>query len=209
MLHSVVPPRILGIIPARFASSRFPGKALALLAEKPMVQHVYERAMMLRYLRRVIVATDDDRIARTVRGFGGDVRMMGAVHPLVTARVGVMASAENADLYVNIQGDEPLIDHEAIDAAVLSVLGDEHVSMGTLKKKIADPDEVSNPNVVKVITALNGDAIYFSRTALPYYREGIPGRASYYKHIGLYVYRRDFLLHYPDLSVGPLETAEC
>jgi 3-deoxy-manno-octulosonate cytidylyltransferase (CMP-KDO synthetase) len=208
MLHSVVPPRILGVIPARFASSRFPGKALALLAEKPMVQHVYERAMMTRYLRHVLVATDDDRIAATVRKFGGDVRMTRDDHPSGTDRVAEIASAENADLYVNIQGDEPLIDPEAIDAAVLSVLGDEQVSMGTLKKQIIDPDEVNNPNVVKVITALNGDAIYFSRTALPYYRDNLPAPGPYYKHIGLYVYRRDFLLHYPDLSIGPLETAE-
>jgi 3-deoxy-manno-octulosonate cytidylyltransferase (CMP-KDO synthetase) len=208
MLHSVVPQRILGVIPARFASSRFPGKALALLADKPMVQHVYERALMARYLRHVIVATDDHRIASAIRRFGGDVRMTRPDHPSGTDRVAEIASSENADLYVNIQGDEPLIDPEAIDAAVLSVLGDEHVSMGTLKKAISDPEEVSNPNVVKVITALNGDAIYFSRTALPFHREGIPGPGAYYKHIGLYVYRRDFLLHYPDLSIGPLETAE-
>ncbi len=142
MLHSVVPPRILGVIPARFASSRFPGKALSLLAEKSMVQHVYERATMTRYLRHVLVATDDERIAAEVRKFGGDVRMTRSDHPSGTDRVAEIASAENADLYVNIQGDEPLIDPEAIDAAVLSVLGDENVPMGTLKKQIIDPDEI-------------------------------------------------------------------
>jgi len=208
MLYSNVPPRILGIIPARFASSRFPGKALASLAGKPMVQHVYERASYSRYIRRVLVATDDERIAAAVRNFGGEVRMTSPEHASGTDRLAEVASAEQAELYVNIQGDEPLIDPEAVDAAILAVYGDESVAMGTLMKRIADPADVTNPNVVKVVTALTGDALYFTRSPIPYFRESSGDPGAYFKHIGLYVYRRDFLLHYPDLSVGPLEHAE-
>lgn len=208
MLHSDVRTRILGVVPARFASSRFPGKALALLAGKPMVQHVYERAKMCRYLSDVVVATDDERIATVVRRFDGRVRLTLPDHPTGTDRLAEIASAETASLYVNIQGDEPLIDPEAVDAAVLSVLSDDDVAMGTLKKRIVEPDEIANPNVVKVITNLANDAIYFSRLPIPFERDGYTGASIYFKHIGVYVYRRDFLLHYPDLKVGPLEQAE-
>ncbi|HXR77497.1 MAG TPA: 3-deoxy-manno-octulosonate cytidylyltransferase [Bryobacteraceae bacterium] len=200
--------RILGIIPARFASSRFPGKALAPLAGKPMLQHVWERAQKSRYLDDLLVATDDDRIASAVRRFGGRVRMTSPDHPTGTDRLAEVASSEQASLYVNIQGDEPLIDPEAIDAAILSVHGDETVAMGTLKKQIADPTDIVNTNVVKVVTNLLNDAIYFSRCPIPYERDGRSNVPVYFKHIGLYVYRHDFLAHYPDLTVGPLEKAE-
>jgi 3-deoxy-manno-octulosonate cytidylyltransferase (CMP-KDO synthetase) len=173
-----------------------------------MLQHVWERACMSRYLTDVLVATDDERIATAVREFGGRVRMTRAEHSSGTDRLAEVASAERASLYVNIQGDEPLIDPEAIDAAVLSVLdGDEAVMMGTLKKQIHDPSDIVNSNVVKVVTNLLGDAIFFSRCPIPYERDG-RGGTIYFKHIGLYVYRPDFLLHYPDLTVGPLERAE-
>jgi 3-deoxy-manno-octulosonate cytidylyltransferase (CMP-KDO synthetase) len=198
----------LGVIPARFASSRYPGKALARLAGKPMIEHVWERANMSRYLSDVLVATDDDRIANAVHQFGGRVRMTRADHPSGTDRLAEIASSEDAALYVNIQGDEPLIDPEAIDAAILSVYGDEAVDMGTLKKQIVDPTDIVNTNVVKVVTNLLGDAIYFSRCPIPYERDGRSGVPIYFKHIGLYVYRREFLLRYPDLTVGPLEEAE-
>jgi 3-deoxy-manno-octulosonate cytidylyltransferase (CMP-KDO synthetase) len=208
VLHSGVRTRILGVIPARFASSRYPGKALATLAGKPMIEHVWERANMSRYLSDVLVATDDDRIANAVHKFGGQVRMTRADHPSGTDRLAEIASSEDAALYVNIQGDEPLIDPEAIDAAILSVHGDEAVDMGTLKKQIIDPTDIVNTNVVKVVTNLLGDAIYFSRCPIPYERDGRSGVPIYFKHIGLYVYRREFLLRYPDLTVGPLEEAE-
>lgn len=198
----------MGVIPARFASSRYPGKALATLAGKPMIEHVWERANMSRYLSDVLVATDDDRIANAVHKFGGRVRMTRADHPSGTDRLAEIASSEDAALYVNIQGDEPLIDPEAIDAAILSVHGDEAIAMGTLKKQIADPTDIVNTNVVKVVTNLLGDAIYFSRCPIPYERDGRTGVPVYFKHIGLYVYRREFLLRYPDLTVGPLEGAE-
>jgi 3-deoxy-manno-octulosonate cytidylyltransferase (CMP-KDO synthetase) len=208
VLHSDVRTRILGVIPARFASSRYPGKALATLAGKPMIEHVWERANMSRYLSDVLVATDDDRIANAVHKFGGRVRMTRADHPTGTDRLAEIASSEDAVLYVNIQGDEPLIDPEAIDAAILTVHGDDAVDMGTLKKQIADPTDIVNTNVVKVVTNLLGDAIYFSRCPIPYERDGQTGVPVYFKHIGLYVYRREFLLRYPDLAVGPLEQAE-
>ncbi len=208
MLSSYVSTRILGVIPARFASTRFPGKALATLDGKPMIQHVYERAEQSRYLSGLIVATDDDRIAATVRQFGGRVRMTSTQHLSGTDRLAEVASAENATLYVNIQGDEPLIDPEAIDAAILSVLHDEKIVMGTLKKRIANSHDFQSSNVVKVVTNLLEDAIYFSRHPIPFERDPDADEVHFYKHIGLYVYRREFLLRYPDLTIGPLEQAE-
>ena len=208
VLHSIVRTRTLGVIPARFASSRFPGKALASLAGKPMVQHVWERSQRSRYLDDLLVATDDERIVRAVTQFGGRARMTRSDHPTGTDRLAEIASAENATLYVNIQGDEPLIDPDAIDAAILSVLAEEEVSMGTLKRPIVDPTDIVNTNVVKVVTNLLNDAIYFSRCPIPYERDGRSAPPIHFKHVGLYVYRRDFLVHYPDLTVGPLERAE-
>ncbi len=173
-----------------------------------MLQHVWERAQHSRYLSDVLVATDDDRIAEAVCAFGGKVRMTRVDHPSGTDRLAEIASANPASLYVNIQGDEPLIDPAAIDAAILAMHQDETVSMGTLKKKIVDPTDLVNTNVVKVVTNLLGDAIYFSRCPIPYERDGRSAASLYSKHVGLYVYRRDFLLDYPDLPIGPLEQAE-
>ena len=163
---------------------------------------------MSRYLNDLLIATDDDRIAAAVRQFDGRVRLTSPAHPSGTDRVAEIAASEDAMLYVNIQGDEPLIDPEAIDAAILSVLYDEKISMGTLKKQIADPGEIHNSNVVKVVTNLLDDAIYFSRCPIPYGRDSAGEAPVYFKHIGLYVYRREFLLKYPDLTIGPLEQAE-
>jgi 3-deoxy-manno-octulosonate cytidylyltransferase (CMP-KDO synthetase) len=195
----------LGVIPARFASSRFPGKPLASLAGKSLLQHVFERASQARYLHKVIIATDDQRIFDAARAFGAQVRMTRADHLSGTDRVAEVAESENAAVIVNIQGDEPLLDPEAIDAAVLALTSDPEVSMATLSKRIEDPAEVNDPNVVKVVANRAGDAIYFSRAPIPFVREG---RAAHFKHIGLYVYRRDFLLAYSGLPVGPLEQAE-
>ncbi|MDX2150888.1 MAG: 3-deoxy-manno-octulosonate cytidylyltransferase [Bryobacteraceae bacterium] len=205
-----MPTRILGVIPARFASSRFPGKALSSLAGKPILQHVYERASAARYLTRLVVATDDERIERAARGFGAPVVMTRSDHLSGTDRAAEVASTDPSEIIVNIQGDEPLIDPAAIDAAVLGLLDDPNVPMGTLKKKIDDPAEVANPNVVKVVTNHAGEAIYFSRSPIPFARGGDQPhtRVVWYKHIGLYVYRRPLLLAYSDLPVGPLEQAE-
>jgi 3-deoxy-manno-octulosonate cytidylyltransferase (CMP-KDO synthetase) len=202
-----VPRKILGVIPARFASSRFPGKVLAQISSKSVLQHVYERASLARYLTATIIATDDERIYQAARGFGARVVMTRADHVSGTDRVAEAASAENAELVVNIQGDEPLIDPAAIDAAILPLAHDPEIVMGTLKKAIEDPREITDANVVKVVTDRNGDAIYFSRCPIPYRREqATPG--IHFKHIGLYVYRRDFLLGYSALPMGPLEQAE-
>ncbi|HYP05360.1 MAG TPA: 3-deoxy-manno-octulosonate cytidylyltransferase [Bryobacteraceae bacterium] len=203
-----MPTRILGVIPARFASSRFPGKALAVIAGKTMLQHVFERARAARYLTQVIIATDDARIADAARSFGAPVRMTRGDHPSGTDRVAEIASADAAEIIVNIQGDEPLIDPAAIDAAILTVADEKDVPMGTLMKRISDPADLSNPNVVKVITDLYGRAIYFSRLPIPFVRETSLDSLTRFKHIGLYVYRREFLLSYSDLPVGPLEQAE-
>jgi len=184
-----------------------------------MLQHVYERASLARYLTSTIIATDDERIARTARDFGARVRMTRPDHLSGTDRVAEVASAEEASIVVNIQGDEPLIDPAAIDAAILPLVHDPDIAMSTLKKRIDDAREITDPNVVKVVTSLAGDAIYFSRAAIPYMRqsagrkagggpEGPAPQESYYKHIGLYVYRRDFLLAYSALPIGPLEQAE-
>jgi 3-deoxy-manno-octulosonate cytidylyltransferase (CMP-KDO synthetase) len=184
-----------------------------------MLQHVWERASQARYLTDLVIATDDDRIRNTAASFGARVRMTRADHPSGTDRAAEVASASNADLIVNIQGDEPLIDPAAIDAAVLGLLDDDTASaapMGTLKKRIENPEEITNPNVVKVVTDHAGNAIYFSRSAIPHIRDagphvretGATSPASFFKHVGLYIYRRDFLLDYPDLPVGPLEQAE-
>ncbi len=137
-----------------------------------MLQHVYERAQKSRYLDDLLVATDDQRIAAAVRQFGGRVRMTRDDHPSGTDRLAEIASSEQAALYVNIQGDEPLIDPEAIDAAILSLHGDDSIPMGTLKKRIVDPTDIVNTNVVKVVTNLLNDAIYFSRCPIPYERDG-------------------------------------
>jgi 3-deoxy-manno-octulosonate cytidylyltransferase (CMP-KDO synthetase) len=171
-----------------------------------MLQHVFERAEQARYLTRTIVATDDQRVFDAARAFGAPVRMTRNDHLSGTDRVAEAASAENADIVVNIQGDEPLIDPDAIDAAILPMVHEPGTLMATLKKKIEDPREVEDPHVVKVVTNREDDAIYFSRSPIPYDRER--SGAAYYKHIGIYVYRRDFLLSYPSLPVGPLERAE-
>lgn len=170
-----------------------------------MIQHVWERASRSRYLRALVVATDDDRIAAAARNFGATVAMTRADHPSGTDRAAEVAASTPAEVVVNIQGDEPLIDPAAIDAAVLTLLDDPNCAMATLKKRISREEEVLNPNVVKVVTDFQGYALYFSRSPIPYPRGG---DASYFKHIGLYVYRRDILLGYSTLKPGVLEQTE-
>ena len=177
-----------------------------------MLQHVYERVSLARYLTNVIIATDDQRILEEARRFGGLARMTRADHLSGTDRVAEVASSDAAEWIVNVQGDEPFIDPGAIDAAILPLLDEPSIPMGTLKKRIEDPHEMEDPNVVKVVTDRFENAIYFSRSTIPYTRdqpqEKAKDRPAHFKHIGLYVYRRDFLLRYPDLPVGPLEKAE-
>jgi 3-deoxy-manno-octulosonate cytidylyltransferase (CMP-KDO synthetase) len=184
-----------------------------------MLEHVYERVSLARYLTSVIIATDDPRIFDEARSFGASVRMTRPDHLSGTDRVAEVASADTAEWVVNVQGDEPLIDPGAIDAAILPLVDEPSIPMGTLQKRIEDPREVEDPNVVKVVTDRFGNAIYFSRATIPYPRDKARDKGQkakgksvdepvYYKHIGLYVYRRDFLLRYPQLPVGPLETVE-
>jgi 3-deoxy-manno-octulosonate cytidylyltransferase (CMP-KDO synthetase) len=174
-----------------------------------MLQHVYERASMARYLTKIIIATDDERIYAEARRFGAPVRQTRADHPSGTDRAAEVASAEICELVVNIQGDEPLIDPAAIDAAVVAMRDNPDIPMGTLKKRIEDIDEYHNPNVVKVVADREGNAVYFSRSPIPYVRdENERKQTAHFKHIGLYVYQKDFLLSYSGLPVGPLEKAE-
>lgn len=174
-----------------------------------MLEHVYERVSMARYLSSVIIATDDERIFAEARRFGAQVLMTRPDHLSGTDRVAEVASARpEAKLIVNVQGDEPLIDPSAIDAAILPMLDDPDTPMGTIAKRIEDPREINDPNVVKVVTARDGRALYFSRSPIPFLRAGDVGGAVYFKHIGLYVYERDFLLGYSSMPVGPLEQAE-
>jgi 3-deoxy-manno-octulosonate cytidylyltransferase (CMP-KDO synthetase) len=176
-----------------------------------MLQHVWERASEARYLTSVVIATDDDRIRAAAHKFGARVVMTRDDHMTGTDRVAEAASASDAYWVVNIQGDEPTLDPSAIDAAILGVLdqeGDQAAPMGTLKTRILRPEIVNDPNVVKVVTDHEGNAIYFSRSPIPCIRDKSGDQTVHYKHIGLYIYQRDFLLAYPDLPVGPLETAE-
>jgi 3-deoxy-manno-octulosonate cytidylyltransferase (CMP-KDO synthetase) len=184
-----------------------------------MLEHVYERVSLARYLTSVIIATDDQRIFDEAKSFGASVRMTRPDHLSGTDRVAEVASVENAEWVVNVQGDEPLIDPGAIDAAILPLVDEPSIPMGTLKKRIEDPREVEDPNVVKVVTDRFGNAIYFSRATIPYQRDKAKDKEQkakgksgdepvHFKHIGLYVYRRDFLLRYPALPVGPLEMLE-
>ena len=172
-----------------------------------MLQHVVERASHARYLTSLVIATDDERIRDAAREFSGRVVMTRSDHLSGTDRVAEAASASNASIVVNIQGDEPMIDPTAIDVAILGLVENEDTPMATLKKRIERSSDINDPNVVKVVTDGRGMAIYFSRLPIPFLRES-GERVPYFKHIGLYVYRRDFLLGYPDLHIGPLERAE-
>ncbi len=210
MIPSSVPHRILGVIPARYASSRFPGKALVSIGGKTRLEHVWERASQARYLTSVVIATDDERIRDAAYKFGARVVMTRDDHVSGTDRVAEVASSSDAHWVVNVQGDEPMLDPSAIDAAILGMLDQEeaHLApMGTLKTRITRPEVVHDPNVVKVVTDHHGNAIYFSRSPIPYVRQA-GDETPYFKHIGLYIYQRDFLLAYPDLPIGPLEQAE-
>jgi 3-deoxy-manno-octulosonate cytidylyltransferase (CMP-KDO synthetase) len=176
-----------------------------------MLEHVWERAMMTRYLTGLVIATDDERIREAANSFRARVVMTRSDHISGTDRVAEAASASDAHIVVNIQGDEPLIDPGAIDAAILGLLESDDAEMGTLATRIERPEDISDPNVVKVVMDAQGNAIYFSRAPIPYQvapASAGEARAAYFKHIGLYVYRRDFLLEYPALPVGPLERTE-
>ncbi|AGB42293.1 3-deoxy-D-manno-octulosonate cytidylyltransferase [Halobacteroides halobius DSM 5150] len=198
--------KVIAIIPARYSSTRLPGKPIKKIKGKAMIQHVYERTAQAQNLDQVIVATDDQRIYQVVKDFGGKVEMTSSQHQTGTDRLAEVANDLEADIIVNVQGDEPLIAPEMIDQAVKPLLEDNNLQMGTLKHPIISAEELENPNLVKVVTDKNDFALYFSRAPIPYPHQ--ENDITYYKHIGLYVYRREFLLNYADLPATPLEQQE-
>lgn len=197
---------VLGVIPARYHSTRLPGKPLLMIGAKPMIQWVYEAAGTAALIDELVVATDDQRIFDTVVGFGGKAEMTAADHPTGTDRLAEVARRYQTELVVNIQGDEPLIQGAVIDSIIRPLLDDPGLPMSTAKVRLTDPEQVQEASVVKVVTAENGDALYFSRSPIPYPRNA--GQAFYWKHIGLYGYRKEFLLKYIGLSQSQLELAE-
>jgi 3-deoxy-manno-octulosonate cytidylyltransferase (CMP-KDO synthetase) len=197
---------VLAIIPARYHSTRLPGKALLDINGRPMIEHVYRRAAAARSISGVVVATDDERIASAVERFGGTAFMTSADHPSATDRVAELVATVPCGLVVNVQGDEPLLDASVIDVTVDAMLGDGRIDIATPARPIRS-DELANPHLVKVVTDLNGFALYFSRSPIPYGRDqSALGLAR--GHIGLYVYRRDVLLRLAQLPPAPLEQAE-
>ena len=209
--------KVAGIIPARYASSRFPGKPLAIIHNKPMIQLVYEQVSKADQLDDVIIATDDARIEKAVKNFGGKVMMTDPMHSSGTERCAeiqkILKHTGNLfDVIINIQGDEPFIDPKQIDL-VASCFKEENVQIATLAKKIENEKELFDQNVVKVITDINGNAIYFSRQTLPYIRsqkkEIWLQLSTHYKHIGIYGYRSAILEEIVTLKRTPLEEVEC
>jgi 3-deoxy-manno-octulosonate cytidylyltransferase (CMP-KDO synthetase) len=199
--------QVVAVIPSRFASTRFPGKALADIDGRTMIEHVYRRAAASPVVSRAIVATDDLRIATTVTGFGGHVRLTRADHPTGTDRLAEVAATLDCDVVVNVQGDEPLLDSRAIGEAV-APFADPAISMTTLYRRIDNPADLNNPNVVKVVLDRGGFALYFSRAPIPHARDPRGGWPPLYRHIGLYAYRRSALLVLASLEPTPLERAE-
>jgi len=198
--------KAIGVIPARYRSTRLEGKVLADICGKPMIQRVYERACQAALLDKVIVATDDERIRSAVTAFGGEAVMTSPHHASGTDRIGEAIKHVDAEVVVNIQGDEPLIQPAAIDAVIEPLFKDGSIPMATVMQEIFDPRDHGDPNVVKVVTDINGFALYFSRSLIPYPRERIDYHV--YQHIGLYAYRKDFLLQYIRLEQTALEKIE-
>lgn len=206
--------KVTGIIPARYSSTRLPGKPLILIHGKPMIQRVYEQAQRSKLLDRVIVATDDTRIFDCVKDFGGEVMMTSEKHISGTDRLAEAARMINCDIVVNIQGDEPFIDPKNIDIAIEPLLKDRLLNVSTLAFKITDPLDLENENKVKVVLDKNNFALYFSRNYIPFDMEHNPAKVwtlkdrVFYKHIGLYVYRKSFLMRFAKMKKSYLEEVE-
>ena len=197
--------KTLGIIPARYASTRLPGKVIADLCGKPLIQWVYERSQSASLLNELIVATDDERVYNAVRGFGGNVVMTGADHPNGTSRAAEASKGIEADIVVNIQGDEPLISNIMIDEVIKLLLDNPEDVTATLVRPVA-PEDYNNIGVVKTVCDINSYALYFSRSLIPYqHTEFI---APVYEHIGIFAYTKEFLLKYASLPETPLAKAE-
>ncbi|HVJ45916.1 MAG TPA: 3-deoxy-manno-octulosonate cytidylyltransferase [Luteolibacter sp.] len=209
MPNSVPSIHIIGILPARWGSTRFPGKPLHLIAGKPLIQHVWERCKACANLSEIIVATDDQRIFDAVAAFGGKAVMTSPDHPTGTDRIAEAARAIPAATHiVNIQGDEPLIDPELIDELAAAMTADPSLDMATAANPLdpADP-AVADPNVVKVVSALSGKALYFSRSPLPFFRNAVEN-LPVFRHKGIYAYSRNFLEKFVTWPPSPLEKAE-
>ena len=202
-------PRVVVVIPARYAATRLPGKPLVPLAGKPMVQRVYERAKQAQTVRRVLVATDDQRILDAVAAFGGEARMTRSDHRTGTERIAEVAANVDGDVFVNVQGDEPLIDPSSIDTAVAALLEDPAVQIATVATPIRHAGDIMDPNVVKTVLDFEDNALYFSRAPIPWVRDSQQKvHVKYWKHLGLYVFQRAALLEYPTLPQGELEKIE-
>jgi 3-deoxy-manno-octulosonate cytidylyltransferase (CMP-KDO synthetase) len=202
-------PKVIVVIPSRYASTRLPGKPLVPLAGKPMVQHVYERAKRAQTVHRVLVATDDQRIMDAVAAFGGEARMTRSDHRTGTERIAEVAVHEDGDVFVNVQGDEPLIDPVAIDTAVGALLEEPQAQISTVATPIRHAGDIMDPNVVKTVLDFDGNALYFSRAPIPWIRDTQQKvHVNYWKHLGLYVFQREALLEFPTLPQGALEKIE-
>jgi 3-deoxy-manno-octulosonate cytidylyltransferase (CMP-KDO synthetase) len=199
---------IVGVIPARFSSTRLPGKALVEIEGVPMVVRVWRQTFRARALSRVVVATDDERIARAIVAAGGEAMMTSPAHRSGTDRIAEVAAKVPAAIYVNVQGDLPFIDPADLDALAAPMRADDGIAMATLATPIVDAHEWHNPNVVKVVCDGRGNALYFSRAPIPWPREGAAPPAQALRHIGVYAYRRDFLLRFAELEPGVLEALE-
>ena len=200
---------VLVIIPARFGSSRLPGKPLASIAGKPMIQHVVERVRRAQLVKSILVATDDERIKKAVEAFGGQAILTRPDHRTGTDRVAEVAAHVEAEIYINIQGDEPLIDPGTVDAVVSAMLGDKEIQIATPCAAITQPNEIMDPNIVKVARDFDGNSLYFSRAPIPWVRDTkTTVAARHWKHIGLYAFQRDTLLEFPTLPPGELEHIE-
>ncbi|MBS4034296.1 MAG: 3-deoxy-manno-octulosonate cytidylyltransferase [Ignavibacterium sp.] len=207
-------PTIIGVIPARFASTRLMGKPLADIGGKPMIQHTYESTLKSKLIQKVIIAVDDEKVFQVVRDFGAEVMMTPKDIPTGSDRIALVAKKyDNAEIIVNIQGDEPFICGEMIDQAIEPLLFDPTCNVSTLAKKIETSEELESPSVVKVVFDYKNFAMYFSRSPIPYVREANSKdetleKADVFKHIGLYVYRREYLLKYTQLAPTDLENIE-
>ncbi len=200
---------ILAVIPARLQSTRLPNKPLLKIGAKTMLERVWERARMARLVHQVVIATDDPGIFQAAQAFGAQVVMTRPAHPSGTDRVAQAAEQFSATLVVNVQGDEPFIEPESIDQAIAPLLSESDAVMSTLMTRFRNPADAAQPSVVKVVVSQDRHALYFSRLPIPFRRDPAEGNGPvWYKHLGLYVYRRDFLLRFPSLPRGPLEAAE-
>jgi len=201
--------KVVIVIPARYGSTRLPGKPLVALAGKPMVERVYERAKMAKTSGRVIVATDDERVLKAVEGFGGEARMTRPDHRTGTERIAEVAAHTEGEVFVNVQGDEPLLDPAAVDTAVGALLEEPAAAIATVAVPIRTPADIMDPNVVKTVLDFEDNALYFSRAPIPWVRDAVHKiHARHLKHLGLYVFQRGALLEYPMLPQGELERVE-